>query len=236
MQRTSAGQTNLVVSCEHGGNRVPAPYARLFHDRGALLESHRGYDFGARDVARALARRFDAPLHCATVTRLLVELNRSPGHLRLFSTVVRGLLDEEREAILATYYHPYRQLVEGSVRSRMIAGARVLHLSVHSFTPRLAGRTRNADVGLLYDPRRQAERALCDRWRGALVALDPALRVRRNYPYRGDADGLTTFLRKRLGVRYLGIELEMNQARLDSESARTAMAVLAAKSLAACPW
>ena len=38
------------------------------------------------------------------------------------------------------------------------------------------------------------------------------LRVRRNYPYRGDADGLTTTLRRRFPwQRYLGIEIEVNQ-------------------------
>jgi len=42
----------------------------------------------------------------------------------------------------------------------------------------------------------------------------PGLRVRRNYPYRGAADGLTTHLRRQLGPRYLGVELEINQALL----------------------
>ena len=38
------------------------------------------------------------------------------------------------------------------------------------------------------------------------------LRVRRNYPYRGYADGLTTHLRRRhRGRCYLGIEIEVNQ-------------------------
>jgi hypothetical protein len=35
--------------------------------------------------------------------------------------------------------------------------------------------------------------------------------VRRNRPYRGAADGLTTHLRRKLGPRYLGIELEVSQ-------------------------
>jgi hypothetical protein len=35
--------------------------------------------------------------------------------------------------------------------------------------------------------------------------------LRRNYPYRGQSDGLTTALRRQFGARYLGIELEINQ-------------------------
>lgn len=39
--------------------------------------------------------------------------------------------------------------------------------------------------------------------------------MRRNYPYLGRADGLTTHLRRALKTpRYLGIELELNQALL----------------------
>jgi hypothetical protein len=32
-----------------------------------------------------------------------------------------------------------------------------------------------------------------------------------NYPYLGRSDGLATSLRSRLGRRYLGVELEINQ-------------------------
>jgi hypothetical protein len=38
------------------------------------------------------------------------------------------------------------------------------------------------------------------------------LRVRRNYPYAGKADGLTAYLRRLFpGAAYLGVELEVNQ-------------------------
>ena len=38
------------------------------------------------------------------------------------------------------------------------------------------------------------------------------MRVRRNYPYNGASDGLTTYLRGRFSGRlYSGIELEVNQ-------------------------
>ena len=32
----------LVITCEHGGNLIPAAYAELFEDLQALLETHRG--------------------------------------------------------------------------------------------------------------------------------------------------------------------------------------------------
>ena len=71
---------SFLITCEHGGNRVPAPYRRLFRGRRALLDSHRGYDPGALVMARALAAAFTAPLVTSTVSRLLIDLNRSTGH------------------------------------------------------------------------------------------------------------------------------------------------------------
>ena len=88
----------------------------------------------------------------------------------------------------------------------------MIHLSSHSFTPELNGRVRVADVGLLYDPARQGEAALCARWKASLAAIAPQFRVRRNYPYAGKGDGLTRDLRLRFSRRaYVGIELEVNQ-------------------------
>jgi predicted N-formylglutamate amidohydrolase len=83
---------------------------------------------------------------------------------------------------------------------------------VHSFTPRWKGRVRAVDVGLLHDPARAIERELVERWLDALRRAQPALRLRRNRPYLGTTDGLTTALRGRLDARrYAGIELEVSQ-------------------------
>ena len=71
---------------------------------------------------------------------------------------------------------------------------------------------RRADVGLLYDPARQREADLCARWKASLAVIAPEIRVRRNYPYAGKADGLTSALRVSFpGDAYIGIELEINQ-------------------------
>lgn len=202
----------LLITCEHGGNRIPAKYGPLFRKHRALLESHRGYDPGALAVARDFAAAFDAELVYSTRSRLLVELNRSRHHRQLFSQITRDLPREEHERLLERYYFPYRQWVETQVSEAIARGNRVLHVSCHSFTPRLDGETRRADIGLLYDPKRSAEAQLCRAWQSAFRSIEPRLVVRRNYPYRGYADGLTTSLRKRhADPAYAGIELEVNQ-------------------------
>lgn len=208
----------LLVTCEHGGNRIPAQYRALFAGRQALLDSHRGYDAGALHMARQLAHQFRAPLVSATVSRLLVDLNRSIGHRALFSDATRDLSRTERANILAAYYVPYRRQVEALVAKAIAAGRRVVHISSHSFTPILDGCARHADIGLLYDPERPGERALCAKWSALLAPAMAPLRVRRNYPYQGRNDGLTLRLRRQHAAsRYVGVELEINQMHVTAQ-------------------
>ncbi len=202
----------IVISCEHGGREVPPDYAEWFAGQEELLDSHRGWDPGALELAREMAAQLKAPLFWSTTTRLLVDLNRSIGHRRLHSEITRDRSREERAALILQYYRPHRDAVEGHIAQRIAAGAPVLHIASHSFTPMFYGVERNADIGWLYDPRRAEERAFSDRWMQALHRHAPELRLRRNYPYRGGGDGLATLLRKRFeDASYLGIELEVSQ-------------------------
>jgi len=210
-QRTFAGAA-LVFTCEHGGNRIPPSYRELFAPHRALLQTHRGFDAGALIMARALAVAFSAPLLSATVSRLLVDLNRSVGHPHLHFEPVLELPGPRRVQILKRHYQPYRSQAERLMAHAIAARGRVIHISCHSFTPELHGKRRNADVGLLYDPARPGERALCAHWKHTLGIRAPELAVRRNYPYAGRNDGLTSWLRKRHSPdAYVGIELELNQ-------------------------
>ncbi len=202
----------FLISCEHGGNRVPEPWHPLFAGHEEVLQSHRGYDLGILPFARRLAQELGAPIETAEVTRLLVDLNRSEGTPGLFSEFSRHLSARQKKEILRLHYHPYRQAVQEKAAGLVAAGQRVLHLSVHSFTPELRGQVRNADIGLLYDPARPLEKGFCLGWQQALKARAPHYRVRRNYPYRGAADGLVRTLRQHFSADdYLGVELEINQ-------------------------
>lgn len=202
-----------VVTCEHGGNRIPAAYVDLFHGWQARLSSHRGYDRGALIMARDLAAALQAPLVTSTVSRLLVDLNRSLSSPQAWSDATRALSPTSKQAIVSRHYAPYRQRLMNTVAEAVAAGQRVIHVSSHSFTPVLDGQVRNADIGLLYDPARPGEVALAARWKAALAEHSAELRVRRNYPYHGKNDGLTTAMRRCFAPsEYVGIEIELNQA------------------------
>lgn len=203
----------FLITCEHGGNGIPAAYETCFSGWRELLESHRGYDPGALAMARDLAEAFGADLVASTTSRLLVDLNRSIGHPHLFSEATADADPDIRTEIVAKWYRPHRQRVEHLVAEAVGKGHRVVHIASHSFTPVLDGMVRTADVGFLYDPTRRGETELCARWKRCLLSLLPELRVRRNYPYLGRSDGLTTHLRRQHGAdAYVGVELEVNQS------------------------
>ena len=212
---TNCSDYGLVITCEHGGNRIPGPYYDLFHTHRALLQTHRGFDPGALIMAKELATRFSVPLVASTVSRLLVDLNRSIGHPRLYFEATRNEPTEVRRLILKHYYQPYRAHAERLVRQAIVDHGLVIHLSSHSFTPELDGKVRIADIGLLYDSTRPGEADLCKRWKAALKVCAPSLIIRRNYPYAGKGDGLTAWFRQRLSPSaYVGIELEINQKHI----------------------
>lgn len=209
------GFTLLVVTCEHASNAVPRGASVLLKGAGSLLSTHRGWDRGTPPLARAMARRFNAPLFMGAATRLLIDLNRSLERGRAFSEFTRGLDPLARALLADRHWTPHRDAVTEEIGREVDAGGRVLHIGVHSFTPVLRGVRRNADVGLLYDPRRALEKSLCAAWLAALATAAPGLRCRKNYPYLGTSDGFTTTLRKRFPPdHYAGIELEVNQRLL----------------------
>lgn len=220
----------LLLSCEHGGNRVPREYRACFAGKRALLGSHRGWDPGALAVARLLARALAADLFAATTTRLLVDLNRSPHNPAAVPALVVGRLSRERrEALLARHHRPHWE----RIRAAITASERpVLHVAVHSFTPVFRGTRRGFDVGILYDAKRERERSLAEDWQRRLGRAHPDLRVRRNAPYRGSSDGLTTALRREFAAdRYRGLELELNQRSLARPRARRALAAALADAI-----
>lgn len=205
-------ETRLIISCEHAGNTVPDAYRHLFYEYDDLLQTHRGWDIGALDLAELLAQDCSATLFSHKVTRLLVDVHRSLYRRTLFSEITKSQDKTVRQAILEAYYYPYRNTLEHAVRSAIEKGCRVVHISQHSFTPVLKGQERHCDVGLLYDPGRRWEKPFAMAWKKLLLQHNPSLRVRYNYPYRGKPDGLPACFRRLFDdEHYIGFELEINQ-------------------------
>lgn len=199
----------IILTCEHGGNEIPVAFKKHFKNK-AVLKTHRAYDLGALDLFQYLKLLSHAS-YFSTTSRLLVELNRSLHHKNLFSECTKTLSKRDKATIINQYYSPYRTAVENNIYSYIESGNSVLHLSIHSFTPQLHGKTRTCDIGLLYDSSKKHEQRFCKHLKVELLKQDSDFNIRFNYPYLGKADGFTSYLRKQFATQYLGIEIEVNQ-------------------------
>ncbi|WP_027360898.1 N-formylglutamate amidohydrolase [Desulforegula conservatrix] len=206
----SIEKAKFIITCEHGGNKVPGELAEYFSKACKILENHRGYDIGGLELARKISAGLEAPFFYSETTRLVVDLNRSTFSKNLFSEFTCILNKEEKDRILEKYYFPYRNKVETEI-TRLAEEQGVIHIAVHSFTPVMNDKVRNADIGFLYDPKRKPEKTFCSLWKQKLDKETPSFRTRMNYPYRGISDCLPLKLKKILQPeKYIGIELEIN--------------------------
>lgn len=176
--------SKALLICDHASHRVPAALGALGLD-DALLKLHVGWDIGVADVTRRLAARLDAPAVLAGYSRLVIDCNRRPGTPESITEVSdgidipgnRGLDPAQRAAREAACFRPYHQAIEAALARRPRPP---LLVSLHSFTPVMAGVERPWQVGILWHRDRELARRLINALRA-----DPALSVGDNQPYSG---------------------------------------------------
>jgi predicted N-formylglutamate amidohydrolase len=201
-----------ILTCEHAGNDIPAEYRHLFEGKEETLYTHKAMDFGALRLAKHLASELKLPLFYTTTSRLLVESNRSLDSEELFSKYSQDLPENAKQEVLESYYFPHRNEVESKIAAAIREGKQVIHLAIHTFTPALDGEIRPAEIGILFDPKRPAEKELALNLKEALLEQNPERKVLFNSPYPGTADGFPTYLRKIFDKEvYAGFEMEVNQ-------------------------
>lgn len=207
----------IILSCEHAVNDIPTEFNHYFTTHQALLKTHRGYDLGTAAIVERLAQSLNCYHICATSSRLLIDVNRSINHPSCFSEISSHFSPIEKQYLIEHYYQPFRQQIIRQIESHVANGYQVWHLSMHSFTPVLNGAVRQAELGLLYDPKRPSEKRMVQAWQKLLKYHCKEWRIRLNYPYKGTDDGFTSSLRCQFADNdYLGIEIECNQALTDN--------------------
>ncbi len=198
------GSGNVLILCDHASNHVPADI-----DLGidpALLDKHIAIDIGAAAVSRGLAALLDAPALLATVSRLVIDLNREVDALGLIPQASDGHAIPGNERVdraerIARFHAPYHRAIAAQVRAQQPA----LIVSVHSFTPALeSGITppRPWEAGILYNRDARAARIAVD-WLTAqgIVTGD-------NEPYSGRLLNATMNRHAEAsGTPYLGVEI-----------------------------
>ena len=180
-----------LIACDHASNRVPPSVSG--GDLGLPPEEmarHIAWDIGAAGVTRRLAELLDGPAILSRFSRLVIDPNRGEDDPTILMKVYDGTIipgnrhadAAERERRLDGFYRPYHAAyAELAARRRD-----TLVVAVHSFTPRLWGRSpRPWHVGILYDPRdERLSRPFLDR-----LHAEPDLVVGENEPYAGHLPG-----------------------------------------------
>ncbi|WP_447724465.1 N-formylglutamate amidohydrolase [Sphingomonas koreensis] len=198
------GAADVLILCDHASNRVP-PDVDLGIDP-ALLAKHIAIDIGAAAVSEALAARLDAPAILATVSRLVIDLNREPDSPGLIPHVSDGHMISGNGSVaraerIARFHAPYHRAIADTVRAR---GPKLL-VSVHSFTPRLEqhdGLHRPWEIGILYNRDARAARIGIELFEAAGAVTGD------NEPYSGRILNATMNRHAEAnGIPYLGIEI-----------------------------
>jgi len=209
---------SLVVTCEHATSYIPDD----LKDRMNIpedIEEHRVFDKGALGSAKAFAGVFSAEVHQFSVSRLLIDANRSIKNKNIFSQYAQNLTESERMQVLKDLYLPFRLNILHLIEKH----TETIHISFHSFTPIFNGVSRDFEIGILYDPSRKQE---ADLSRGIVkhLAKQTNMKIFSNRPYKGTADGHTTALRREFpSERYIGIEIEMSQKLTKSVMVETSL-------------
>ncbi|WP_245699238.1 N-formylglutamate amidohydrolase [Rhodospira trueperi] len=180
----------VLLICDHAGRRIPESLGTLGLDN-ADLHRHIAWDIGAGAVTRRVAEHLGACAVLGTYSRLVIDLNRSPGAPDSIppvsdETPVPGNqdLDEVDEAArIDALFTPYHAEVTHRLHHLWrTAGRPPVLFSVHSFTPtmREGSQPRPWHIGVLWD---SDGRVAVPLMRG--LAGDPDLCVGDNEPYSG---------------------------------------------------
>ncbi|MDR6850099.1 MULTISPECIES: N-formylglutamate amidohydrolase [unclassified Sphingomonas] len=154
---------DILLICDHASNAVPVGVELGIAPD--LLDKHIAIDLGSAALTEALAEALDAPAILASVSRLVIDLNRpleSPGLIPVASDghAIPGNAIAERDDRIARFYVPYHEAIDAAIAARRP----VLLAAIHSFTPQLesgSGAVRPWEIGILSNnDRRAAEIAL----------------------------------------------------------------------------
>lgn len=200
---------SFLISAEHASNRVPEIWQPMFAGEADVLDSHRAWDPGSREMADSLASALDAPLLAGQMTRLLIDLNRSQDHPRRFSEFSRGIAQRQKTELVETFWQPHWNAYRDHLET---LPGQVIHIACHSFSPTMDGKARSTDIGLLYDPSRHREAQYCRTLGKTLRSTRPDLTIHMNRPYLGISNGMGQQHRRQFGDdRLITLELEINQ-------------------------
>lgn len=227
------GGAQLLLTGDHVSRAIP----RALHNLGLddwVLHQHVAYDIGTRKLITHLSQHLDAPAVLAGYSRLIVDLNRSLDDPTAFPPDSDGILipgnaglsDADRALRIQSFYRPYRDAIEAMLDRYRTRGMVPALISIHSFTPELAGVPRPWHVGILWDVDPRIPVPLIKRLRSQGFAVGD------NQPYSGrhPADYTIDHHAEAAGLPHVSIEIR--QDLVDTEEGAERWATILHEALA----
>jgi predicted N-formylglutamate amidohydrolase len=217
----------MLLLGDHAGRAIPSVLGNLGLP-GADLERHVAWDIGVAGLGAALARRLDAVFIRQSYSRLVIDCNRDPRARDSVApesdnTPVPGnqdLTEAARAVRVEAIFRPYHAAIAAELERR--AGRPTLLVSLHSFTPRMAGVSRPWRFGVLHRNDSPLSRAML-----AQLRLRFGDDVGDNQPYAMDGVDFTIpYHADPRGLDYL--ELEVRQDEIADLTRQEAVADLLA--------
>ncbi len=180
------GQAALQLVCDHASHAVPAALGGLGLD-DSRFRQHIAYDIGAQDITRGLAARMDAPAVLAGYSRLVIDVNRPPGHPQSIPEISddieipgnQGLSEAAQEERVAALFEPYHDAIHESIAHLWRRNKPPALFSIHSFSPDYGDEDRPWDIGVLWNRDPRIAQPLIEK------LSDLGLNVGDNLPYSG---------------------------------------------------
>ncbi len=212
------GSGKVLFVSDHGGRAVPSSLDRLGL-ADWVFDEHVAWDIGSGDVARALSRRFDAPLVSANYSRLVIDTNRAPGDPTLCSPLSDGIaipanIDLQEQDIAtrrAEIFDPYHAAIDSELAGLRSRGFEPAIIAIHSCTPVFDRVVRPWHFGVLWDKDPRIAVPLLER----LDSVD-GLCVGDNEPYSGRDPHDYTMDHHGEAARIPHVSIELRQDLIDT--------------------
>jgi predicted N-formylglutamate amidohydrolase len=180
-----SGAARVLLVCEHAGQLIPSALGDLGVSESEMAR-HIGWDIGAASVTKKLAKLLDAQAILQRYSRLVIDCNRPPEAPDAMpeiadNTIIFGnqhLTEIEKAQRADEIFWPFHRAVDQAIRS----GQFDYVISIHSFTPRLAGQDRPWPLAFLY----RGDAVTPSRLAKAIKRKNPDLNIGMNEPYQID--------------------------------------------------
>lgn len=221
------GTAKVLLVGDHVSNHIPRALNTLGLEP-AVLDQHVAYDIGTHKLISHLVDHLDAPAVIAGYSRLVVDLNRSLEDATAFPEVSDGipipgnhnLSKADRAARIHSFYTPYRVAIDQALHRFREQDITPALISIHSFTPQMAGKERPWHIGLLWDKDPRIPLPLMN----ILRAHPDGFNVGDNEPYSGKhpADYTIDHHAEAAGLPHVSIEIRQDLVNTEEGAERWA--------------